>query len=66
MIQQTSQGLQSLHEYVETTNAHACWCELVPSLFVNPLVCSFETYRKRLALPAYFKLCANILFYFEL
>ena len=45
MIQQTSQGLQTLHEYVETTNAHACWCELVPSLFVNPLVCSLETFR---------------------
>lgn len=29
MIQQTSQGLQSHHEYVETTDAHARRCELV-------------------------------------
>ena len=53
MKQQTSQELQSLHEYVEITNAHACRCELVPSLFVNPLVCSFETFRKLLALYVY-------------
>lgn len=46
MIQQTSQGLHPFTVMSNTTNAHSYRCELVASLSVNSLVCSFETFRK--------------------